>query len=104
MTDHTNDTITLMVTLDMSDFCRAARLGGLPIALDEQPIDDPDLSDELVRFFAKRGICSAIHDSFDRMYPQHYPDDLEPSFWKMNADPIPVTGGFGYCWRGEVSW
>lgn len=104
MIDHTTDTITLMVTLETSELCRAARLGGLPIALDEQLIDDPDLSDELVRFFAKRGICSAIHDSFDRAYPQHYPDDLEPSFWQANPDPIPIEGGFDHIWRGKVSW
>lgn len=80
MPDHQDDTATVLITLDMSALCHAARLGGLPIALDEQPIDDSDGSLKLIKLFAGRGILAAIDDSFDRHYPLHYPEDVDPDF------------------------
>lgn len=96
MSDHPYDAVTLLVTLDMPTLCRAARLGGLPIALDEHPLDGPDGSTELLRLFARRGILAAIDESFDRHYPPHYPEDVMPEFWQ--------TGGSAHVWRGRAKW
>jgi hypothetical protein len=101
MTDHTHDDVTLVVTLDVSALCRAARLGGLPIALDEQPMDEGDATLELIKFFARRGILTAIDDSFDRHSPAHYPEDVEDELWQTSG---PATGGFAHVWRGTVTW
>jgi hypothetical protein len=101
MSDHPNDAVTVLVTLDLSALCRAARLGGLPIALDEQPLDDPNGSLELLRLFARRGILAAIDDSFDRHYPPHYPDDVSGEFWQTSGS---ATGGFAHVWRGRAKW
>ena len=98
MTDLPVDTTPVLLVLNIHDLCRAARLGGLPFALDAQPLDDAILNDELVRFFAKRGIISAIHDCFDRHYPPHYPDDIDASFWQQNS------AIFTQNWKGKVSW
>lgn len=99
MSDHPYDAVTLLVTLDMPSLCRAARLGGLPIALDEQPLDEPNGSLELLRLFARRGILAAIHDSFDRHYPTYYPDDVEVGHNSGSA-----TGHFSHIWRGRAKW
>lgn len=101
MTDHATQTVTLMVTLDTIELSHAARLGGLPMGLDDHLIDDPDLSLELVRHCARRGIVAAIHDSFARAYPPHYPDDIEPEFWSMRDD---ATARFLNIWTGAASW
>lgn len=100
MFDHDLAT-TLMLTLEPSTLNRAARLGGLPIALDERLIDDETLNDELVRFFAKRGIETAIHEGFERLYPPRYPEDCEVEYGgtrgTANADVASI-------WRGQASW
>jgi len=101
MSDHPNDTVTVLVTLDMAALCRAARLGGMPIALDEQPVDESDASVELLRLFARRGILTAIDDSFDRHYPLRYPEDVDPDFWQAGGT---ATGRFWPAWRGKATW
>lgn len=106
MFDHPENTVTVRVTLDQSTLCRAARLGGLPIALDEKLIEKADGSMELVQFFAKRGITHAIHDSFDRLYPSHYPDDLTEETseqpWSMEANNCSYQ--WDAQWTGTVTW
>jgi len=67
----------LNIELDLPTLYRAARLGGLPIALDDTAIRETDGSMDLVRFFARRGITNAIHGLFDLRYPPRYPDDLD---------------------------
>lgn len=101
MSDHPNDAVTVQVTLDMSALCRAARLGGLPIALDERPLDDANGSFELLRFFAMRGILVAIDDSFDRHYPPHYPEDVPSEFLQTSGT---AAGGFVHISRGRAKW
>ena len=101
MSDHPNDAVTVLVTLDLPALCRAARLGGLPIALDEQPLDDPNGSLELLRLFARRGILAAIDDSFDRHYPPHYPEDVMPDSFQTGGS---ATGSFTHIWRGRAKW
>ncbi|MCV6576793.1 MAG: hypothetical protein OIF58_13765 [Cohaesibacter sp.] len=105
MSDHPETTVTMSVTLDQATLCRAARLGGLAIALDEAPIDKTDNSFEQVCQFAVRGITHAIHDSFDRLYPPYYPDDVReaaPKFWSMGTDTINYQ--FLAPWKGKVTW
>lgn len=104
MTDHGTKDTALLVTLCGIELAQAARLGGLILNVDEHMIDDADLTSEMVRHLAKRGLQMALQEQYAREYPQHYPDDVETSFWQMNTDSMPVTGGFGYCWRGKVSW
>lgn len=101
MSDHLNDAVTVLVTLDMPALCRAARLGGLPITLDEHPLDDEKSTVELLRFFAKRGICKAIYAQFEHEYPMHYPDDVEFSDWQTSGS---TTGAFSNVWRGKAKW
>ncbi|MFN3169153.1 MAG: hypothetical protein ACE37E_00495 [Hyphomicrobiales bacterium] len=86
MTDHLTDTTALTVALNASDLTRAARLGGLPMPLKDTLADDPDLSIELVRLFAKRGITHAIRDSFNRAYPARYPEDVPPTIWEVESE------------------
>lgn len=101
MSDHRNDAVTVLVTLDLPALCRAVRLGGLPIALDEQPLDGPNGSLELLRLFARRGIIAAIDDSFDRHYPPHYPEDVTTEFSQTSGS---ATGSFTHIWRGRAKW
>jgi len=77
MTDQPNDTTILIVTLNTSELDQAARLGGLASVFEEGDLDAPELSNELVRFFAERGIRTAIQRSFDQEYPSHYPEDFD---------------------------
>ncbi|HAT86936.1 MAG TPA: hypothetical protein DCS30_13925 [Rhizobiales bacterium] len=105
MSDHPENTVTMSVTLDQATLCRAARLGGLAIALDEAPTDQTDSSLEQVCQFAKLGITHAIHDSFDRLYPPHYPDDVRdaaPRFLSMEIDNLDYQ--FLTPWKGKVTW
>lgn len=104
MTTHVFDTTTLILSLRSSELARAARLGGLPLALDEREINDPETSIELVRFFAKRGMKAALHEAYERQFPARYPEDIESSFWQANPDPLPVDGRFRSGWKGKVSW
>ena len=101
MSDHLNDAVTVLVTLDISALRRAARLGGLPIALDEHPIDDANGEMELLRLFAKRGIAAAIDESFDRNYPPRYPEDVSGEFWQISDS---AAGSFMHIWRGQAKW
>ncbi len=101
MSDHPDNDVSVLVTLDQATLCRAARLGGLPIALDDNPIDDPETSIEVMRHFAKRGIAHAIHDSFDRLYPPHYPADFEDI---QNIGGTDVGYQWGHVWRGTAKW
>ncbi len=101
MSDHPNDTVTVLITLDLSALCRAARLGGLPIALDENPLADANGSLALLRLFAKRGILAAIDESFDRLYPPHYPDDASHLDWQTKGS---ATGSFTSIWWGKAQW
>lgn len=104
MTHHAFDTTTLILSLTSSELSRAARLGGLPMALDEQDINDPATSIELVRFFAKRGIKTALHETYERQFPARYPEDVDPSYWQANPEPLPIDGRLNHGWRGKVSW
>lgn len=65
-------THTITLELDLSDLIKAARLGGLDIALygDVTSHDLPRLT-----MHAESGIRRAIEECFDRAYPSRYPDD-----------------------------
>ncbi|MEP3198205.1 MAG: hypothetical protein ABJO57_10070 [Lentilitoribacter sp.] len=102
MTSCSLDTNHLLLTLSNAELCRAARLAGYPIALDERPIDEADLSDELLRYFAKKGIINAIHEQFERDYPTRYPEDVDIQNWQTNS--AQATGVFSNIWRGKASW
>lgn len=105
MPDHPNDEVTVLVTLDLPSLSRAARLGGLPIALDENPMDDANTSLETLRHYAKRGIISAIHESFDRLYPAYYPDDVHDALdlsWSTSGNNLGYR--WGQVWRGTAKW
>lgn len=101
MTDQSNDTTTLVVPMTNSEICQAACLGGLPIPLKDTLSDDPDLSIELVRLFAKRGIAHAIADSFNRAYPARYPEDVPPTIWEVESEIAYVCEQVR---RGTASW
>lgn len=105
MSDHLHDAVTVLVTLDLPSLCRAARLGGLPIALDENPMEDTETSLEIVRHYAKRGILASIHESFDRAYPAHYPDDVRDApetAWTLGGADIDYR--WGHIWRRTAQW
>lgn len=102
MTHISPDQTRLLVTLTSDELCRAARLGGYPIALDEQPLDDEEATMELLRFFAKRGITNAIHKQFEHEFPTRYPDDVDVFDWQTSSDQ--VTSAFSNIWRGKAQW
>lgn len=101
MSDHSNDVVSVLITLDMPALCRAARLGGLPITIDEHPLDDTNGSLELLRLFARRGVKTAIDDSFDRHYPAHYPEDVDQDVFQTGGS---ARGYFARIWRGTAKW
>lgn len=104
MTYHAFKTTTLILSLSQIELEQAARLGGLPNALDNQDGYDPDTGLELTRFVAKRGIAKAIKEAHERHFPARYPEDVEPNFWAVKSAPQPITGQFGHIWKGKVSW
>ncbi len=101
MADHLNNAVRLFLDLDPASLSRAARLGGLPIGLDESLIDDPETSLEVVCHFAKLGIELAIYESFDRLYPLHYPDDIT-DIESLERDSVGYC--WGHVWRGTPKW
>jgi hypothetical protein len=95
-------TVTLSVTLSNSELLRAARLGGLVVALND--FEAFDVSDHAALIaHAELGMAFAIHDSFERMFPTRYPEDVDwaSEGWGYSAK---ITGYFCKIWRGKVTW
>lgn len=79
--DHTYEATFLVVPLSTKQVLQAARLAGLEVHLE---IDWNALSSEeleCIQDYARYGVLDAIRESFERYWPEYYPDDFEQAFW-----------------------
>ncbi|MBO6815711.1 MAG: hypothetical protein JJ891_12675 [Rhizobiaceae bacterium] len=79
--DQINDATFLVVPLSTKQLLQAARLAGLEVHLE---IDWNALSNEeseCIQDYARYGVLEAIRESFERHWPEYYPDDFEQTFW-----------------------
>lgn len=79
--DPNDDATFLVVPLTHSDLLKAARLAGLEVHLETDlgRLTAEEL--EYIQDYARYGVLEAIRESFERHWPDYYPDDFEQAFW-----------------------